>query len=37
VSVNILLAAGKEVSDITSGTIEVFLDIVDPGAGTTIS
>ena len=35
--VNVDVGAGQEVGDISSGTIEVFLDIVDPGDGTTIS
>jgi len=31
------VGAGQVASAISSGTIEVFLDLVDPGAGTTIS
>jgi hypothetical protein len=37
ITVSILLGSGEDVSDISSGTIEVFLDIVEPGDGTTIS
>ena len=37
VSVNIDVGSGEEVGDISSGTIEIFLDIVTPGDGTTIS
>tara|TARA_R110000796_G_scaffold245764_1_gene370162 strand:- start:177 stop:848 length:672 start_codon:yes stop_codon:yes gene_type:complete len=37
ITVSITLAVGEDVGDISSGTIEVFLDIANPGAGTTIS
>lgn len=37
VYVGLNVGAGQVASAISTGTIEVFLDIVDPGAGTTIS
>ena len=37
ITVSITLAVGQDVGDISTGTIEVFLDVIEPGDGTTIS